>query len=48
MTDTFSSTLTTIAINWGVPLLLVFWCACRVRHPSRPRSRAFLMPILAP
>ena len=33
MPDTLSSTLTTIALSWGVPLLLVFWYACRVRHP---------------
>ena len=34
MPDNLSSTLTVIAINYGVPLLLVFEYACRVRHPS--------------
>ena len=29
MPKTFSS----VALNVGVPLALVFWYACRVRHP---------------
>ena len=45
MPDTFASPLTTIALGWGVPALLVFWYACRVRHPARPRWRAFLMAL---
>ena len=45
MPDTLSSTLTTIALSWGVPWLLVFWYACRVRHPARTRVRAFLMAL---
>ena len=31
MPETFSS----VARNVGVPLALVFWYACRVRHPAR-------------
>ncbi len=40
---TISSILAMIAVNWGVPAVLVFWYAGRVRHPARPRWRAFLM-----
>ncbi len=28
-----------------MPALLLFWYACRVRHPARPRWRAFLMAL---
>ena len=45
MPDNVTSTLTAIAINYGLPLLLVFWYACRVRHPARSRLRAFLMAL---
>ena len=45
MPDTLSTTLTAIAISYGLPLLLVFWYACRVRHPARSRWRAFLMAL---
>ena len=31
MSDNLSSTLTAIASTYGLPLLLVFWYACRVR-----------------
>ena len=41
MPETFSS----VALNVGVPLALVFWYACRVRHPARPRWLAFLMAL---
>ena len=40
---TINSILAMIAVNWGVPAVLVFWYAGRVRHPARPRWRAFLM-----
>ena len=45
MPDNLSTTLTAIAIYYGPPLLLVFWYACRVRHPARPRWHAFLMAL---
>ena len=45
MPDTIIDTLTTVALNDGVPAVLVFWYACRVRHPARPRWRAFLMTL---
>ena len=45
MPDTIIDTLTTVALNDGVPAVLVFWYACRVRHPTRPRWRAFLMTL---
>ena len=45
MPDTIIDTLTTVALNYGVPAVLVFWYACRVRHPARPRWRAFLMTL---
>ena len=45
MPDTLSTSLTAIAISYGLPLLLVFWYTCRVRHPARPRWRAFLMAL---
>ena len=31
----------------GVPALILFWYACRVRHPARPRWLAFLMGLAA-
>ena len=45
MPDTISSILGIVVVNWGVPLALVFWYACRVRHPARTRLRAFLMAL---
>ena len=45
MPDTFTDTLTTIPLGLGVPFLLVFWYADSVRHPARPRWRAFLMAL---
>ena len=41
------SLLAATAINYGLPLLLLFWYACRVRHPARSRLRAFLMLLSA-
>ena len=45
MPDTFTETLRAVALNIGVPALIVFWYACRVRHPARPRWQAFLMAL---
>ena len=45
MPDTFTDTLRAVALNIGVPALIVFWYACRVRHPARPRWQAFLMAL---
>ena len=45
MPDHVTTTLTAIAINYGLPLLVVFWYACRVRDPSRSRLRAFSMAL---
>ena len=45
MPETFTDTLTAVAIGYGLPAGLVFWYACRVRHPARPRWRAFLMAL---
>ena len=45
MPDTFTDTLRAVALNIGVPALTVFWYACRVRHPARPRWQAFLMAL---
>ena len=45
MPDTISSILGIVVVNWGVPLALVFWYACRVRHPARTHLRAFLMAL---
>ena len=45
MPDNLSSILRVIVVNWGVPFALVFWYACRVRHPARSRFRAFLMAL---
>ena len=39
MPDTLSTSLTAIAISYGLPLLLVFWYTCRVRHPARGGQR---------
>ena len=45
MPDTFTEALRAVALNIGVPALIVFWYACRVRHPARPRWQAFLMAL---
>ena len=45
MPETFTDTLRSLALTVGVPALLLFWYACRVRHPARPRWRAFLMAL---
>ena len=45
MPDTFTETLRAVALNIGVPALIVFCYACRVRHPARPRWQAFLMAL---
>ena len=45
MPDTFTETLRAVALNIGVPALIVLWYACRVRHPARPRWQAFLMAL---
>ena len=45
MPDSIISPLTELATRYGVLALLVFWYACPVRHPARPRWRAFLMPL---
>ena len=45
MPDTFTETLRAVALNIGVPALIVFWYACRVQHPARPRWQAFLMAL---
>ena len=45
MPDTFTETLRAVALNIGVPALIVFWYTCRVRHPARPRWQAFLMAL---
>ena len=46
MLDTFSSTLTAIAITYGLPLLLFFWYTCRVRGP--PRAMALAVVAVVP
>ena len=45
MPETFTDTLTAVAIGYGLPAGLVFWYACHVRHAARPRWRAFLMAL---
>ena len=45
MPETFTETLHAVALNVGVPALILFWYACRVRHPARPRWCAFLMAL---
>ena len=45
MLDTVINTLSPIALKYGLPALVLFWYACRVRHPARPRWRAYLMAL---
>ena len=47
MPETFTEALPAVALNVGVPALILFWYTCRVRHPARPRWRAFLMGLAA-
>lgn len=45
MPDNLIAILTAITLQWGLPLAVVFWYACRVHHPRRSRLRAFLMAL---
>ena len=45
MLDTAINTLSPLAVPYGLPALVLFWYACRVRHPARPRWRASLMAL---
>lgn len=47
MPETFTEALRAVALNVGVPALILFWYTCRVRHPARPRWCAFLMGLAA-
>ena len=45
MSDNLTAILTAITLQWGLPLAVAFWYACRVRHPRRSRLRAFSMAL---